>query len=174
MTSYVVLLRGVNVGGVTIRMADLRDRLRAGGFPAARTVLASGNVLLEADLDAEEVQSCVQQILREGYGYDAWVQVLRPARLRHLAEEYPFPTDAPERQPYVVFCRDRAVLEDVWAALPSTAPALEQVARGPSCLYWLVAKGHSVKSPVAKVLARPRYKADTTTRNLRTVRRLLD
>ncbi|HLR28550.1 MAG TPA: DUF1697 domain-containing protein [Ruania sp.] len=173
MASYVVLLRGVNVGGLTIRMADLRRRLTEGGFAGARTVLASGNVLVETGLPAAEVGSQVQQILRESYGYDAWVQVLTPTILRYLAEHYPFPADDPERQPYVVFCRNQAVLEDLWAALPPTDATLEQVALGPSCLYWLVAKGHSVKSPVAKILARGRYKADTTTRNLRTVHRLL-
>src|SRR5699024_7010642 len=67
MTSYVVLLRGVNVGGVTIRMADLRQQLHSGGFPGARTVLASGNVLLESDLPAGEVDEQCRNLLREAY-----------------------------------------------------------------------------------------------------------
>lgn len=174
MASYIVLLRGVNVGGVTIRMADLRDRLHTGGFPAARTVLASGNVLVETDLGADEVERDIQQILRDGYGYDAWVQVLRPETLHELVRHYPFRADDPGRQSYLVFCRSQAVLDELWAALPLTDGDLEQVALAPRCLYWQVTKGQSVKSPVAKVLGRARYRADTTTRNLRTVRKLLD
>ena len=47
MTVWIALLRGVNVGGVTIRSADLADLFRSLGFEGVRTVLASGNVRFE-------------------------------------------------------------------------------------------------------------------------------
>jgi uncharacterized protein (DUF1697 family) len=64
MTSYVALLRGVNVGGnKMVAMAELRDMLTALGFADAKTLLQSGNavfrcaakssVKLEALLEAE-------------------------------------------------------------------------------------------------------------------------
>jgi|SRR5699024_167032 len=174
MASFIVLLRGVNVGGITIRMADLCRRLSQGDFAAVRTVLASGNVLVETELPSAEVTEQVQQILRESYGYDAWVQVLTPDMLARIERQYPFHTDESTHQPYVVFCRSQEVLEELCADLPPDQPELEQVAPGESCLYWQVPKGQSVHTPVAKLLARARYKADTTTRNLRTVRRLLE
>ena len=37
---YVILLRGVNVGGVTLKMAELRELLEARGYSEVRTVLA--------------------------------------------------------------------------------------------------------------------------------------
>lgn len=46
MTKYAALLRGVNVGGITMKMADMRDALETAGFAGVTTVLASGNVLL--------------------------------------------------------------------------------------------------------------------------------
>src|SRR5699024_2298078 len=64
MASFIVLLRGVNVGGITIRMADLRRRLAGGGFAGVQTVLASGNVLVESPLPSAEVGAQIQQILR--------------------------------------------------------------------------------------------------------------
>ena len=48
MTRYAALLRGVNVGGITMKMADVRDALTADGFAGVTTILASGNVLLDA------------------------------------------------------------------------------------------------------------------------------
>lgn len=46
MTSYVALLRGVNVGGNNmVAMARLRDMLTALGFEDARTLLQSGNAV---------------------------------------------------------------------------------------------------------------------------------
>ena len=44
MTSYAVFLRGINVGGINIKMAALREALQAAGFQDAGTLLASGNV----------------------------------------------------------------------------------------------------------------------------------
>ncbi|MCH6229608.1 DUF1697 domain-containing protein [Microbacterium sp. CFH 31415] len=48
MTTWVALLRGVNVGGITIRSADLAEVFAELGFESVRTVLASGNVVFEA------------------------------------------------------------------------------------------------------------------------------
>ncbi|HEY8589215.1 MAG TPA: DUF1697 domain-containing protein, partial [Naasia sp.] len=54
-TRYVALLRGVNVGGVKVPMAELRSLLEDAGFGRVRTLLASGNVLLDAADDAGTV-----------------------------------------------------------------------------------------------------------------------
>ena len=49
MTSYIALLRGINVGGhKSIAMADLRDLVTRLGFLDARTVLQSGNLVFRS------------------------------------------------------------------------------------------------------------------------------
>ncbi|MEO5738010.1 MAG: hypothetical protein ABIQ82_11180 [Variovorax sp.] len=40
-------------------------------------------------------------------------------------------------------------------------------------LYWQCPRGGSTDTPVAKLLAKPRYRASITTRNLRTVEKLI-
>jgi uncharacterized protein (DUF1697 family) len=53
MTTYVALLRGVNVGGHnSIAMADLRAMLGKMGFADARTLLQSGNAVFRAKTQA--------------------------------------------------------------------------------------------------------------------------
>jgi len=42
---YVALLAGINVGGRTIKMADLKALFESLGFTEVKTLLASGNVL---------------------------------------------------------------------------------------------------------------------------------
>lgn len=50
MTSYVALLRGVNLGGnKMVAMADLREMLTALGFEDAKTLLQSGNAVFRAE-----------------------------------------------------------------------------------------------------------------------------
>src|SRR5512147_274527 len=47
MSTHVVLLRGINVGGHNlVPMAKLRGHLEALGFTGVRTLLQSGNVIL--------------------------------------------------------------------------------------------------------------------------------
>ena len=56
MGSYAMFLRGINVGGINIKMADLRDALKDAGFADAKTLLASGNVVLSSNLGAAGVK----------------------------------------------------------------------------------------------------------------------
>ena len=63
MTRYAALLRGVNVGGVNIKMADVAKAFTDAGFTDVKTILASGNVLLtsrwgEAKVRATGGMSC--------------------------------------------------------------------------------------------------------------------
>ena len=48
MTKYAAFLRGVNVGGVNLKMAEVATALTDAGFANVRTILASGNVALES------------------------------------------------------------------------------------------------------------------------------
>src|SRR5271163_2335937 len=48
MPGYIALVRGINVGGKTIKMEPLRASFEALGFDQVRTYIQSGNVLFEA------------------------------------------------------------------------------------------------------------------------------
>ena len=66
MTRYIALLRGVNVGGITIRSAELRRLFEELGFDDVRTVLASGNVVFSAErADAATLKSRIEHALSE-------------------------------------------------------------------------------------------------------------
>jgi uncharacterized protein (DUF1697 family) len=55
MTTYVALLRGINVGGKKpVLMADLRKMAEDLGFENVRTLLQSGNLLFDTDGASEE------------------------------------------------------------------------------------------------------------------------
>jgi uncharacterized protein (DUF1697 family) len=68
---YVVLLRGVNVGGRNkLAMGALRERLADLGFDSPSTYIASGNVVLESDQSPERIQRAVQTLLTDGFDLD--------------------------------------------------------------------------------------------------------
>ncbi len=65
MTSYVALLRAVNVGGTgKLAMTDLRSLCEAQGFRNPRTYIASGNVVFDADMDETEVRARLEAALQ--------------------------------------------------------------------------------------------------------------
>ncbi|WP_181309947.1 DUF1697 domain-containing protein [Nocardioides campestrisoli] len=74
---YVVLLRGINVGGRNkVAMPALRDHLGE-HFGAVRSYIQSGNVLLESDRSAAQVAAHIEQSLPTAFALDsALVRVL--------------------------------------------------------------------------------------------------
>ncbi|WP_258802503.1 DUF1697 domain-containing protein [Pseudarthrobacter sp. NS4] len=173
MGSYAVFLRGINVGGINIRMADLKEALKACGFADARTLLASGNVVLTSTLDAAAVKQECEQCLRSAFGYEAWVVVLDAGRVAELVAACPYPEDNKSTHTYITLSSDAAVLDELDAA----GAALEGAAQkrlGPEALAWLAPAGGTLDSPFSRVSAKAKFKAATTTRNLRTLIKVRD
>ncbi len=177
MTAWVALLRGVNVGGATIRNAELTALLRDElGLDNVRTVLASGNAAFDADAapDARtELKGSLEAVLRTRFGYDAWIVLVTRVEVERAIGAFPFDADDPRRQPWVVFGSDEAVLDDLTAAAASLDDDVDPIARGEGVLYWNPVKGTSVDTPFAKLLARNAYRSSTTNRNLRTLQKIL-
>jgi uncharacterized protein (DUF1697 family) len=65
------------------------------------------------------------------------------------------------------------MLDEIVEKADTVDADVEQLKRGKGVLYWQCPRGESLDTPVAKLLAKTRYKSSTTTRNLRTVEKLL-
>lgn len=176
MTSWLALLRGVNVNGITIRSADLTVLFTAHGFQEVKTFLASGNVRFDADAapsDRAALKASIEAALRTKFDYDAWIVLITVAELQSAIEGFPFDAHDPSRQPYVVFGVDDTVLADLVAAEASLDPIEDPVRRGHGVVYWHPVKGTTVDTPFGKRLARPVYRRTTTNRNLRTLMKIV-
>jgi len=170
---HVALLRGVNVNGITIKSAELKALFVELGFAAVRTVLASGNVLFDTDESGAALRSRIEQALRKRFGYDAWIVLLTQKTVAEIAAAYPFERIDDERHPYIVFGSDKAMLDEIMEKAGTVDADTERLERGKGVLYWQCPRGESLETPVAKLLGKTRYKSSTTTRNLRTVEKLL-
>jgi uncharacterized protein (DUF1697 family) len=170
MTRYVAFLRGVNVGGVNLKMAEVAAALTDAGFGNVRTILASGNVLLDSGSRVGTVRKKTEAALREKFGYDAWVLVYDVETVRVVLDSYPFEREKARYQSYVTFVSDTTVLDEL-AALKAGPD--EKIARGNGVISWQVPKGATLDSAIGKTMGKPRYKSSTTTRNLRTLAKVL-
>jgi uncharacterized protein (DUF1697 family) len=172
MNKFAVFLRGVNVGGVNLKMAEVAAALADAGFANVRTILASGNVLLESSAGVAAVRKKAEATLRERFGYDAWVLAYDIDTVRAVVDAYPFERELDGYQSYVTFVTDEAVLDEL-AELGEHAGSDEKISRGDDVVYWQVPKGSTLDSTIGKTMGKPRYKASTTTRNLRTLAKVL-
>lgn len=176
MTQYIALLRGVNVGGITVKSAELRSLFEELGFDEVRTVLASGNVVFEATTRpaaSGSLKRRIEQALRDRFGYDAWIVLVTAEQVERVIDAFPFDASDAARQPWVVFGSDEAVLDELVASAGEPDPDVDPIARGDGVVYWNPVKGTTTQTPFAKLLAKPSFKPTTTNRNLRTLRKLL-
>lgn len=98
MTSYVALLRAVNVGGTgKLPMTELRAMCEACGFKDVRTYIASGNVVFKADLDEAAVQAKLEAVLQAYAGKPVGVLVRTGAEMAAVLAANPFVAAAPNR-----------------------------------------------------------------------------
>jgi uncharacterized protein (DUF1697 family) len=169
MARYVALLRGVNVGGITVKSADLADVVRRLGFDDVTTVLASGNVLFTTAESAATAKTRLEGALSERFGYEAWVHVVTTEAVETIVAGYPFER-RDDRHAYVVF----VVKPEVRAELLATEldPAVEQTKAGEGVVYWTVPKGSTLDSAFGKAQSVARHKPWLTTRNLNTLEKL--
>ncbi|MOA57309.1 hypothetical protein D3C78_1814660 [compost metagenome] len=90
-----------------------------------------------------------------------------------MAAGYPFERIDDTHHQYLVFGSDAAMLDEIMDKAGTVDAKVEQLVRGDGVLYWQCPRGESLETPVAKLLAKTRYKSSTTTRNLRTVEKLI-
>lgn len=174
MTRYIALLRGINVNGVTIRMADLSRVLRDLGLDEVRTVLASGNAAFSSErTDAAALAVRIETALGEAFGYDARIVLLTRERLAAVVEAFPFDATREGWHPYVLFSSDPSAIGELTAAAKTVDPADDVVEAGSGVIYWHNRREVGIHSEFSKIAGKVRYRAATTSRNLRTLVKLL-
>jgi uncharacterized protein (DUF1697 family) len=95
--------------------------------------------------------------------------------VRTIVDAYPFEDELDGYQSYVTFVSDTAVRDEL-AALADQAGADEKISPGPDSagvIYWQVPKNHTLDSTIGKTMGKKRYKSSTTTRNMRTLAKVL-
>lgn len=95
MTSYVALLRSVNLlGNTTLKMADLKAIAQAIGLASPRTFIASGNLLFTSSMAEEEVRQALESRLELHMGRPVRVMVRTSEEIEAVRHFNPFPEAA--------------------------------------------------------------------------------
>jgi uncharacterized protein (DUF1697 family) len=98
MTSYVAMLRAVNVAGTgKLPMAELKAIGVACDFSNVRTFIASGNLLFDSNLGEDEVAGLVAARVEAFFGKPVPVFVRSGSEMAEVAAGNPFTDDKPSR-----------------------------------------------------------------------------
>ncbi|MDE9367354.1 DUF1697 domain-containing protein [Luteipulveratus sp. YIM 133132] len=172
MPRYVAFLRGINVGGHTVKMPQLRALVADQGYDDVETFIASGNVVLTSRQRAATVESTLTTAFEKELGYAVATFVRTPAQLADIIDADPFAPieDGHKVQVGFLASEPTAACRKAVEALSNDYDTLRCHGRE---VYWLTRGGISGTQIKPATFDRA-VDASTTFRNLTTVRRLVD
>jgi uncharacterized protein (DUF1697 family) len=177
LTRYLVLLRGINVGGKnSVPMWRLRDLLEDLGYSDVATYIASGNVILSSDRSPAEVKRQIEAALPKTFRLDSEliaVLVLTRAQLRSIVDHKPKGFgEHPD-----TYHSDAIFLIEIGAAKAMQVfdprPGVDAVWPGDGVIYSQRLSAERTKSRLNKAITTPLYKA-MTIRSWATTMKLLE
>lgn len=173
MTTWVALLRGINVGGGNkVEMARLRALAEGLGHSDVRTYINSGNLIFaSAETDRAALARALERAIADEFGLEIPVLVVEAGRLRAVAEALPDDwVNGQERKCDVLFLfdsHDRPGIVDELAAKPE----IDDVRYVPGAVLWKVDRPNLTRSGLMKLAGSKQYRG-MTLRNANTVRKL--
>jgi uncharacterized protein (DUF1697 family) len=173
-SSYIALLRGINVGkGNRIAMADLRDALQSAGFANVRTLLASGNVVMDApEATPQKIARDIEAVLSTKLSIDTKVVAVSTRTVESAIANNPLaPQITDLSRSLIFFARDAKELS-AFLPLRKEDWAPEAFALNKHAAYLWCPEGIS-----AGKLAEAAFKLmpqASTSRNVNTLMKLLD
>ncbi len=176
MNSYVILLRGINVGGKNkVPMAELKQCLEALGFLNVLTYIASGNVLLQSKKSAAEVKDAIEAVLPKKFKLDSElikVLVLDRKQLQAVIDMRPkgFGDQPDTYYSDAIFLMDIALDDALLVFNPREG--VDKIWPGTGVIYSQRLGAERVKSRLSKIIGTPVYKS-MTIRSWNTTTKLL-
>lgn len=171
MKKYVAFLRGINLGGRTIKMADLKAAFESLGLQEVRTVLQSGNVIFVSDKTGAQLKDLLEKTLSKRFDYPAKVQVIEFSILQKIVDANPFKNAPSDYHRYVILF-ENGLEKDFAQEATDLDPEVETIATGQGVVYWQVPKGMTLKTRLGKHLAKAQYKPFNTNRNSNTLQKI--
>lgn len=164
MTSYVALLRAVNLGGRQLRMDDLKRIATKAGLGSPRTFIASGNLLFTSKKTEAALKRELEAALSDHMDTPVEVMVRTAQELAATVAANPFASEAGNKVVAIFF--DEAPSEDAIKSAKNVTD--ERMAHGKREIY--------VHYPDGQGRSKLKIAADPpgTARNMNTVAKLAE
>jgi uncharacterized protein (DUF1697 family) len=173
MTTYIGLLRGINVGGANmVAMAELREMIAGLGFSDVKTLLQSGNVVFRGPAKSPaKVEQQLEAALEKRLGKTIDFHMRTGAEWLAVVAANPFPAEAKKDPGHLLVSCFKAPIDPVKVeALQAAIPGRETLRADGRHLYMVFPDG--IGNSKAAVLVDRTLGARGTARNWNTALKL--
>ena len=172
MTRRVALVRGINVGGRALPMAELRAIGERLGWNEISTYIQSGNLLFQAPGAASRLEATLEKAIVDRLAMKVSVMIRTAAELKAYLDGNPFAQAAQEApRALLLLVSKKPPAKGAEAALQARAGNGEKVGRAGDGL-WICYPNGIARSKLSPLLIDKLVESPVTGRNWRTVKRL--
>lgn len=172
MVKYCAFLRGVNVNGTSMKMAEVCKIFNDVGMKDVGSVLATGNILFSSDKNRDDLKAILEKELSEYFNYEAFLFLKTEKEIIEIFEQNPF-TPADDSHIYVFIGREKMEQEILAEFKNSIKSDTENGEIVNQTFYWQVAKGNTLDSYFGKILGKKSLKEKMTSRNINTIDKII-
>ncbi|UHO40114.1 DUF1697 domain-containing protein [Chryseobacterium capnotolerans] len=169
---YCAFLRGVNVKGTNMKMADVCLVFKEAGMKDVVSILASGNIVFSSDKNADELKIILEKAMSAYFSYDAFLFIKSHEETAIFWNSIPFEKN--DNLHIYGFVGIPGVENVLMGEFEKAAKADNEKAEIINDIfYWQVPKGNTLDSTFGKVLGKKSLKDQMTSRNVNTFEKIL-
>lgn len=176
MTTYISILRGINVSGQKlINMGMLRKSYERLGFGNVTTYLQSGNIIfIGKDIDADKLAQTISRQIESDFGFDIPVIVLPIDKLQQIIDHNPFAKESDKDKTFlhVTFLSSIPEKYDL-NAIEAKKQNGEEISITANAVYLYCPNGYG-RTKLNNNFLEAKLKVTATTRNWKTTNELLN
>jgi len=167
MTTYISLLRGINVSGQKkILMDDLRKLYEQLGFMGVKTYIQSGNIIFDAK--GKQLKEKIESGIKKKFGLQVSVLIKSIKEFAKILQDNPFS----DEKVYFTFLFSKPEIID-FSVIDRFKKANEEIKIHDGVIYFHCLDGYG-KTKLSNNFFENKLKVIATTRNLRTVKKLIE
>ncbi|MDM1554869.1 MULTISPECIES: DUF1697 domain-containing protein [Chryseobacterium] len=169
---YCAFLRGVNVKGTNMKMADVCQVFTAAGMKGVTSILASGNIVFSSDKKTDELKIILEKAMSEHFSYEAFLFIKSQEETMVFWNSIPFEKNGDLHiYGFVGMPGVENVLMEEFEKAVHTENEKAKIVN--NIFYWQVPKGNTLDSSFGKVLGKKSLKDQMTSRNINTFEKIL-
>lgn len=169
---YCAFLRGVNVKGTNMKMAEVCRVFKEAGMDEVSSVLASGNIVFSSDKNADDLKKRLEKAMSGHFSYEAFLFIKSQEEIQNCLDHNPFEKN--EDLHSYVFAGNKGTEETLMQEFENASKAERETAKiVDHTFYWQVPKGNTLDSGFGKILGKKSLKDQFTSRNVNTFEKIL-
>ena len=171
---YVLLLRGLNVGGKhTVSMQEFKAQLASLGYKSIQSYLNSGNFIFQTNQEKAVVESDLQKLIQGSYSFSLPFALLTENEYRASMKQLPEWWQQPLARKNVLFFIGPIDKQELRAHLKTVITDREVIFIGEHALFWGIYKTADLgRTAYSQRLSRMSLYQQVTIRNYNTYQKL--